>query len=280
MSIIEVLNPARRYGGSLTWDSVLGLLSLTGPRSARGLNMLSPRVELKHVAGQRGKPALNAVIALDENSNAAAHLAANIADPDFEILGTNAATSCVTYNPEGGLDLTTTTTSGDQVILLPHLDSNQTPWTSFTWGTDKETCWSIDFATGAAITTEIVWAGLKLTNTPTGATDDDQVMLRYEAGVSSGKWVLWTSIGGTDTTTVTDVTVAVSTRYRLWVSIDAARVARIWLSVGVTGEPRLIYTTAALTDAVDFKPYLGVQTATAGARVITYYGQTISRNVG
>lgn len=273
--INEVLNPARRYGGSLTWDSVLGLLSFSGPRQARGvLNTLSPRVELKHIGGQRGKPALNADI---QNASEATRM---IADPDFEILGTNCVSTCSAFGAEGGITLTTTTGSADQVILCPHLDASQSAWTQVTWGTDKDTAWHIDFATGGTITSAIVWAGLKLTNTPTGATDNDQIMLRYEAGVSSGVWVLWTSIGGTDTTTVTDVTVATSTRYKLWVSIDAARVARIWLATGVSGEPRLIYTTAALTDATDLIPYLGVQTSTTAARAITYYGQTIGRNVG
>ena len=247
--------------------------TVTGVLSHRGvvrddLNALPKRFKLLWGAGRRGKPSLNADI---QNAAEATRM---IADPDMEILGTNADSTCSAFNAEGGVTLTTKTTSGDQVILLPHLDANQSAWTQVTWGTDKETVWECDLSTGAAITTAILWAGLKLTDTGLIATDNDQVFVRYEAGVSGGAWVVAYSIGGTDTTVVTTVLAAVSTRYHIRIAIGATRIAKVYINGA------LVATTTALTDATDLIPYIGVQTSTAGARAVVVHSEAISRNIG
>ncbi len=229
------------------------------------------RVGLRWVAGARGKPGINADI------QDAAEAVRMIADPDFEVLGTNATSACTSFNAEGGITLTTAGGSGDQVILCPHLDANQSAWTRWTWGTDRALIWEGTIRTGAAITSTKIWAGLKLTNTPTVATDNDQVFLRYEAGVASGVWQVISSIGGTDTTTNSTITVAVSTTYRFAITINAGRAAQVWIGVG-DAQPSLIYTTAALTDATDLIPYIGVEAAAAAAKAITVYGEDISRS--
>ena len=266
-------NFASRGPGYLTDHTIL---------PARRFNRLSDRFELRWVAGQRGKPGLNADV---QNAAEATRM---VADPDFEILGTNATSGSSAFGPEGGVVLTTAGADADQVILCPHLDANQTAWTQVTWGTDRSVEWECDFKTGLSIAATILWAGLKLTNTPTGATDNDQVFLRYQNGVSSGAWVLWTSIGGTDTTTVTSFTVATSTRYRMKVKIDASRICQVFLASGASPvgakeyvtDWTCIYTTAALTDATDLIPYIGVQASgAAAAKSITVYGQAISRTV-
>lgn len=230
--------------------------------------LVPTRFGLRWVAGQHGKPGLNADI---QNAFEATRM---IADPEFEILGTNAVSSCTSHYAEGGITLTTTTASGDQVIVLPHLDAEQGGWGLTTWGTDKQTIWECRIATAAAITSEIIWAGLKLTNTSVVATDDHQVFFRYEAGVNSGKWQVIYSIGGTDTTVDAGVTVAVSTAYHLKVIIDASRIARCYINGA------LVATSTALTDATDLIPYIGIQTATTAAKTLYVTGQAISRVQG
>ena len=225
------------------------------------------RVGLIWNAGGRGKPGINADI---QN---AAESVRMIADPDFEVLGTNGVSASTSFNAEGGITLTTAGASGDQVILCPHLDANQSAWTQWTWGTDREVIYEATIRTGAAITAEKVWCGLKLTNTPTVATDNDQVFVRYEAGVASGVWQVISSIGGTDTTTTTAITVAVSTTYRVQIVVNAARKAKVYIN------DRLLYTTAALTDATDLIPYVGVEAAAVAAKSITVYGCEISRAI-
>jgi hypothetical protein len=265
--MLDTLFRAARRGAAILYNSDTGAFSLVGPLRINGKNVSPTRFELDWVAGRRGKPGINADI---QNAAEATRM---VTDNDFEILGTNGDSSCVAFGVEGGIVLTTKTTANDQVILLPHLDANQTAWTQTTWGTDKETIWECDIATGAAITSSIIWAGLKLTNTPTAATDNDQVFLRYEAGVSSGSWVLWYSIGGTDVSVVLGA-VAVSTRYHIKVVIDSARIAKVYLNGVLAG------TTTALTDATDLIPYIGVQTTTTAARVLTVYHQGIGRIAG
>jgi len=115
---------------------------------------------------------------------------------------------------------------------------------------------------------------LKLTNTEVVATDNDQVFVRYEDDVNSGKFQAVWSIGGTDTTTDTGVTAAVSTRYHIQVVIDASRIARFYLNGS------LVATTTALTNATDLIPYIGVAAdGAAAAKSLRIHGQVIERNV-
>ena len=61
---------------------------------------------------------------------------------DFELLGENAVTTCSTYSAtDAAMLLTTTTADNDQVILLPHLDSEYSPWTGVKWGTENQAIW-------------------------------------------------------------------------------------------------------------------------------------------
>lgn len=232
------------------------------------LNRPSTRVELHHTFGQRGKPALNAVIATDENSNAAAHLARNIADREFEVLGTNATTALVTHYAEGGIKLTTAGADNDQIIILPHLDTDQTAWTTTTWGTDKQVEWDGVLSTGSSVADVTIYAGLKLTNTSVVATDNDQAFFRVTA---AGNWSCIYSIGGTDTTVDSGVTVAASTIYRLRIQIDSARLARFWIN------DVLVATSTALSDATDLIPYVGIHANTGAAKHMYLHEQAISR---
>ena len=262
------------YGNIATaymeWDASASLIGLRGPVRPVGFNSLSNRYELQWVPTKR--PALNGVLVLDENSNAATHTAAIIADRDFELLGTNMTTALCTFNAEGGITLTTAGADGDEAILLPHLDTNQTAWSVVTWGTDQQTEWECDIKSGANITNAIIWAGLKLTNTEVLSTDAKAAWFRYEDDVTAGKWIAVTSINNVDVSTDTGVTVATSTRYHLKIAIDSSRIARFWIN-GV-----LVHTSTALDDASDLIPYIGVAAdGGAGAKAINVYGQAISR---
>jgi hypothetical protein len=232
-------------------------------------NQLSRRYELRWTAGARGKPGLNADI---QN---AAEATREIADPDFELLGTNATSGSSAINAEGGVRLTTAGADGDEVILVPHLDASQSAWGLVTWGTDREVEWECFIKSGSNITNAIIWAGLKLTNTEVTVTDNDQVFFRYEDDVNSGKFQAIYSIGGTDTATDAAVTVATSTQYHLRISIDASRIARMYIN------DALVATSTALTDATDLIPYIGVAAdGAAAAKSIDVYGQAISRIAG
>lgn len=249
----------------LEFDVSAQQLSLYGPMLLRGFNMLSPRYELKWTAGARGKPAANADIL---NATESTRM---IADPDFEILGTNASSDDVTFNVEGGITFQTDGADNDQVILVPHLDANQTAWTQVIWGTDQETEWECLIRTAASVATQTIWAGLKLTNTSVTATDDDQAFFRYAAATNSGKWQAISSRAGTDVATNTGVTVAAATDYHLKITIDSDRIPRFYIN-GV-----LVDTGAALVTAKDLIPYIGIHANHATAHSLHIRGQAISR---
>lgn len=230
---------------------------------------LGNRYGLVWVAGQRGKPGINADI---QNSSEATRM---VADPDFEVLGTNASSDDVTFYAEGGIKMETDGADGDEVIVLPHLDANQSAWTQITWGTDKKTEWECHIKTGSSIDNCIIWAGLKLTNTEVTATDANQAFFRYENGINDGEWQAISSIAGTDDTHDTGVAVAADTEYFLKITIDEARLARFYIN------GTLYETSAALTNAIDLIPYIGVATdGAAEAKHIYVFSQRISREIG
>jgi len=231
---------------------------------------MSNRYRLTWTAGQRGKPGINGDI---QNATEAVRM---IADPDFEILGTNSTSALSTFAVEGGITMTTAAVAADQMILAPHLDANQSGWTQVTWGTDQSTRWECRLRTGASITDTIIWAGLKLTNTAVTTTDINQVFFRYEEGVTTGNWEAIDSIANVDNEVDSSVTVAINTDYHLVIEIDSSRLARFYID-GV-----LVSTSAALTTAIDLIPYIGVEVqagGVAGAKAITVRGQAISRTV-
>lgn len=225
------------------------------------------RYALNWTAGQRGKPGLNADI---QNAAEATRM---VTDPDFEILGTNAVSTDITFNPEGGIIMETAGADGDEDILCPHLDANQSAWTQITWGTDQQTRWECRIKTGASIGDCIIWAGLKLTMTDVMITDANQVYFRYENGVTSGHWEAISSIGGSDIATDSGVTVTINTDYHLIIEIQADRSALFYIN------DTLVETTTPLTDATDLIPYIGVAAdGAAAAKSLIVRSQAIRRN--
>jgi hypothetical protein len=225
-------------------------------------------------------PQLSAVTqapAADTYTTAA--LLANLkANHNFEVLGTNAVSADVAGGAEGGITVSTHGANNDSTIILPHLTAGQSAWTTVTWGSDRQVRWECAFSTGSSVASINIWAGLKLTNTPTVATDDDQVYFNFNtaASASATYWHAIASIGGTDVdSALTSIAaVAASTRYHLVIDVDSTRVARFY----VNGP--LVYTSAALTDAVDFKPYFGVKALTGAVKTANLYKLRASRNVG
>lgn len=256
-----------------------GLITIpTGsPSQLQNFNRLSPRYELKWVAGERGKPGVVGDIVT------AAEATRMIADPNFMIVGVSGGGAQVrtntTYYAEGGVLLSTGGNAADTTILAPETTANITPWAQVTWGTDQETRWEclIEATTEVGVDGQIYHAGLKLTNTNVASVDNDEVYFRYEGSVIAGDWQAIHDVGGlAPVLTDTNVPVAANTVYHLVISILPDRTALMYIN-GI-----LVDTTAALTNAVNLIPFIGVTEAGVGANVETLrvYGQTISRTYG
>lgn len=249
-------------------DDVVAMAA--APNQLRGFNRLSDRFELKWVAGERGLPGINGDI---QNAAEAVRM---IADPNFEVVGQNAATAGTTYYAEGGILLTCAGAAADAQIVAPHLDADQSPWTQVVWAMDKEVIWECVLETTAGITDRVIHAGLKLTNTATAGVDNDEVFFRFEDSVAAGNWQAIHDVGGgAPVATDSGVTVAVSTKYHLMIIVQANRTALMYINGA------LVDTTAALTAAADLIPYIGVTDDGTGAAVdVRVYGQDISRIQG
>jgi hypothetical protein len=214
------------------------------------------------------KPGINADIA---TTNAAATTA--ITNPDFEILGTNANTADVTFDASGGIKCETDGTSLDSIIILPHLDTTQTAWSSVGWSTEKKIGWGCIIETGSSILCDI-WAGLKLTNTPVTATDANQCFFRYSNATVSGRWQFVSSNANTDTSTDSGITVAASTQYKLEIKINDSREPRFYVNDRGYGlNPKL---AASITTLI---PYVGVRQFSTVAKNIIVRKQWISQDI-
>ena len=253
-------------------DNAAGTAQRKAPLTAvwtwiTGKLMSASRFSLTWIAGQRGKPGLNADI---QN---AAESTRMVTDPDFQLLGTNAVSTDVTYNPEGGIIMETVGADGDEDILCPHLDANQSAWAQTTWGTDQNVRWECRIRTGANITNCIIWAGLKLTNTEVTITDANQAFFRYEDDNNNGEWEAISSVGGADDEHDTGVVVAVDTDYHLVIDIQSDRTAKFYIN------GTLVETSAALADAIDLIPYIGVAAdGAAAAKSLIVRSQSIIRD--
>ena len=222
---------------------------------------------------------------------------------NFEVLGTNMTSALCTFaTTSAGINITTAGADQDQSILAPHLDNAGTgdtdsisAWTGVQWGTENSTHWECSIML-PALDNQKVWAGLKLTNDQLVATDDDQAFFKFqtdatnsEAFTDFAKWHFVHSIGGTDYISQLPITVAANTPYHFKIEIDSDRKASIFVngiqynitttsgSTGGTAVTSGTTKSAALTDDVDFIPYIGIEAGAAAAEAVNIHYTAISR---
>jgi len=235
-------------------------------------------------------PAANADI---QNASEATRM---IANPDFELVGTNAVTGDATFSStRAGIVLTTNGTDEDQVVIAPHLDSNQSAWTNIKFGTENQVEWECAISTSATITDYTFFAGLKLSLDPLYTTDDDQAYFLFCTEDTDGTLTTNANLhfvySNNDTDYVTDlgIAVAASTIYRLRIEIDSSRQVSVFVNdvqyglvtsatVGGATQTEAAQKSLALADNHDLIPYIGVEQK-AGSKTsdLTVHYQKISR---
>ena len=245
------------------------------------------------------RPGLNANI--DQVSTVEVQRALN---RNWEALGTNMTTALATFaTTSAGILATTAGADQDQAILTPHLDTAATAWAGCLWGTENEVHWETSIML-PAIDNQNVWAGLKLTNVPELATDDDQAFFNFltDADNSGQSFTDFTklhfvySVGGTDYISQLPITVAANTPYHLKMEIDSDRKVTIFVngiqynvtstsgSTGGTAVTAVQPSTAAtkstaLTNDVDLIPYNGIEANAGAAEALNTHYICMSRNV-
>jgi hypothetical protein len=221
---------------------------------------------------------------------------------NFEVLGTNMTSALSTRNAtSAGIVMTTAGADQDQAIVTPHL-ANPVAWSDTLWGTENSVSWECSISL-PAIDNQKVWAGLKLTNDQLIATDANQAYFKFQTDATNSEaftdftvWHFVHSIGGTDFITALPITVAADTIYHLKIEIDSSRQATIFVNgvqynvantAGSTGgttatalQPDTAVTkTAALTNDVDFIPYIGIEAGAGAAEALHVHYECISRTI-
>lgn len=266
--VVDATNAATRVGTMLWSAGDWMQIHSTGTRWVVAKEEVLNRLELSWIGGERGHPGINgdAVNATPSTSVPA--------DRTMEIAaGTNSTSTLATYNAEGGITLTTDTGAADQMVIGANENTKLTGWAQYTWDTDQNTRYEVVLETGASITAVQIMAGLKLTFDPAIATDDDQAIFSYNVA-GSAFWTTTVSDGGTDVSTTSAITVAVSTVYKLVVEFSGSGVSRYYVN------DVLINTAVAFpTGPYALIPFVGLETST-GAKAITVRSQKISRAYG
>jgi len=241
-------------------------------------------------------PALNAVIDATGATSSAALIARTIANRDFEVLGTNMTTALSTFDTtRGGITITTAGADQDQAIVAPHLDTNQTGWSTFLWGTENQVEWECAISTNA-IDNQKVWAGLKLTNDQLVATDADQAFFKFQTDATNSevfddytKLHFVYSVANVDYVSALPIVVAADTQYHLKISIDANRKISIFVNgtqysinnvAGITNIVNVVQGSGkslAMTDDIDLIPYIGIEAGAAAAEALDVHYENISR---
>jgi len=188
----------------------------------------------------------------------------------YDVAGTNATSALATFLAGGGVTLTTAGAAADEMILEPATNAKQSALDDITWDPDDELHFEVLLITGANITGTVIWAGLKLTNAEAIATDADQCYFRYDDAVDV-YWHANDETGGVGNDDATDVTVVLSTIYRLTIIVDSSRVPRYYIN-GI-----LKKTGVALTAGVSLKPFVGVHAVAAAAKAISLRYSIVSK---
>ena len=221
---------------------------------------------------------------------------ARAASKNFEALGTNMTTALCTFDTtRAGLTITTAGADQDQAIIAPHLDTAFTAWTGVLWGSENQTEWECSVSTNA-IDNQKWWAGLKLTNDQLVATDANQAFFKFQTDATNSEaFTDFTllhfvhSIGGTDYISALPITVAANTTYHLRIKIDSDRKLSMFVdgiqynitttsgSTGGTSVAKGTTKSAAMTDDIDFIPYIGIEAGAAAAEALDVHYQAINR---
>lgn len=226
------------------------------------------RFELEWVAGIRGKPGLNADIANADES------IREIADPMFEVLGTNMTSALCTHRAEGGILLTTAGADNDQAFLIAHQDTSQSIWNK-TWDTTLEFEWSMLMKTGSAITTVSYISGMK--SDLDGSIDDaDLAIFRFNSESGNTTWKFVSQEGGVGGVTLdTTIAIVADTVYHLALKCGTDQIVRAYINGSYVGSQSFAGGSELL------EPFLSCQQLAGSiTRDIVVYGQKLSSKYG
>lgn len=208
------------------------------------------------------------------------------ANPVFCVSGTNMTTALSTFAAGGGITLTTAGANNDQAILQPIgiTTANSDLVSAFgpTGGASSVLNTSNQPQIHATLSLSSIAAvrlafGLKLTNAPDISTDNEaaEIMFSTSGAVSTSAFTVNTSIGGTDTESLTadrygaSVAPVAATTFYLGIIVDADRQPHYYVNGVQVG------VGAAMTASTGLWPVIGIQGLTGAAKAVTIRNLTI-----
>lgn len=206
-----------------------------------------------------------------------------ILDPLVSIHGTNIAAANVSRNVEGGIDVVTVATAGNQTILVPHEDDNACLMNpaSMTWGSDREAEFECLIKTPSVLTNLIIMAGFKTDDGPAdmAVTDQGLVVFQYDtSAVADTNWKIVADDydGSDDVELDSGVTVVASTIYKLGIKCDHAGIAHCFIN------DEEVAAVDFSGGADDWVPMIGYQRLSVGtaAPALRVYGWRVARKYG
>lgn len=226
------------------------------------------RFELEWVAGVRGKPGLNADIANADES------IREIADPMFEVLGTNMTSALCTHRAEGGILLTTAGASNDQCFLLAHQDTSQSIWNK-TWDTRLSFEWEALIKTGSAVTNVLYLIGMK-SDRDAGDDDTDLAVFDFDTSTGDTNWsFISEEANGGQVKTDTTIAVTADTVYHLALKCGTDQIVRAYINGSYVGSQSFAAGQEFL------EPFMVVQQLAGSiTRELVVYGQKLSSDYG
>ena len=192
-----------------------------------------------------------------------------IANPAFEILGTNAVSANSVPHANGGCAITTAGASADQIYVLPHQDAGR-GFNTTEWDSDEEIAVEFAFSLSSVAACDLFVGFL-----PTGggtttvpATFEpgdaaDGAIIFFASDTNSGRFQLVVNYGSsTETLSLGSAyEVAASTEYVVQVYLDAARKAHFFIDgqdVGVSEN--------AVDSNQNLLPTIGIEATAAAAK--------------
>ncbi len=211
-------------------------------------------------------------------------------NPNWAVKGTNSIDIYTKYNTAiAGAVFQTVGSDNDQVIIYPKITSdgnstdltNTSPWRNINFYSQYQTELNVAIATDNVlnnITNQAIWAGMKLSEVGSYATDADQAYFLYATDdhlggtdasplTTNGNLHFIYSIGGTDYITDLGITVTASTVYRLRIVFDENRKISVFVNniqYGLTSTPTTT-TAGGVTESVSTTKSLAM---TSGAQLI------------
>ena len=209
-------------------------------------------------------------------------------------LGTNSTDEYTRYaGVQPGLKAILVGGDNDQFILSPKSSQtgvdtdtqNISPWRNVNFYSQYQTELNVAITTDSNITNTAIWAGMKITNVGTYATDADQAYFLYATDDDLGALTTNAnlhfiySISGTDYITDLGIAVQSSTVYRLKLSFDENRK----ISVFVNGVQYGLVTSATAGGATQAVATTKSLATTSGAAILPFVAiqalSTVSRSL-